>query len=468
MKPIILKELKSYNTEHLLKKLKIDNDYMNEFIKELNEKKLISINKNKEISFKYVGIITYKEKVIFVFPKYIDKEDSELNLQEFKPILNLLKEYSKTEKLYSEELETLGLEIENDYTNKISLLINILDNYIENDIYYNEIVTDEYNGDGEILWDKTVNNVIPFIINNQVVYLDFITKLNILDDSSLITNIHKFIVNECIEFLCNTGLDLYLGYNLDKIDCDLEDIGDSEFIIKKLEMEMHIQFNDNKINVLKSMISFINNNFYKGDQNNINLFGTRNFYIVWEKLCSRVFKNEFESNEKESKYEKFYINPPIWEDLKRCNMSIDESDEIITKKNRLTPDILKTYEYNDEKYLLILDAKYYNIEFSDNEVKYNPGIADISKQYLYRLALNSYIEKNAIEKVENMFLFPTHNENSIIGYVSLDFIKAHISNNDENNKIKLIKLNVEELIRLYCNKESIRIDEFLNSINNQI
>ena len=366
MKPIILKELKTYNREYLSEKLEIDNKYMDEIIKNLAERKLISIKKGREISFKYVGIITYNEKVLFIFPKYIDKEDSELDLQEFKPILKLLKEYSKTEKLDNEELETLGLDLENEYTNKISLLVHILDNYIENDIYYNEMVTDEYNGEGEILWDKTVDNITPFIINGKVIYLDFITKLNIVNDTSLITNVHKFIVNECIAFMNNTGLDLYLDYNLNKIDCNLDNIDDSQFIINKLEREMQLQFNDNKINILKSMISFINKSFSKSNEYNIELFGTRNFYIVWEKLCSRVFKNEFESSESKSKYDKFYINPPIWEDSKKQNISIDESDEISTKKNRLTPDILKTCEHNNKKYLLILDAKYYNIVFSNN------------------------------------------------------------------------------------------------------
>lgn len=473
MEPIVLKELKLYSREYLAEKLEIDDNYMNELIRNLNERKLISIKEDRKISFKYVGIVTYRKKVLFIFPKYIDKEDSELDLQEFKPILKLLKKYSKTENLDSEELETLGLDLENEYTNKISLVVHILDNYIENDIYYNEIVTDEYSGDGEILWDKTVNNIDPFIINGQVIYLDFITKLNIVNDSSLITDVHKFIVNECIEFMCNTGLDLYLGYNLDKIDCELGDIKDFEFIINKLEREMQLQFNDNKIDMLKSMISFINNSFSKGDEDKIDLFGTRSFYVVWEKLCSRVFKNEFESSENKSKYDKFYINSPIWEDLKNQDMSIDESNEISSKKNRLTPDILKTCEYNGDKYLLILDAKYYSIVFSNKSVKYNPGISDISKQYLYKLALNKYIRENNINKIENVFLFPTSNKDTIMGYVSLDFMQQFYESKDEikvanknEEKIKLVKLNVNNLIDLYYKKEEIKINEVFNILNN--
>ena len=79
MKPIFFKELKSYTIEYLSKKLEIDNEYMDELIKNLIERKLISKNKDKTISFKYVGIIIYNEKVLFIFPKYIDKNDIKRN-----------------------------------------------------------------------------------------------------------------------------------------------------------------------------------------------------------------------------------------------------------------------------------------------------------------------------------------------------------------------------------------------------
>ena len=122
---------------------------------------------------------------------------------------------------------------------------------------------------------------------------------------------------------------------------------------------------------------------------------------------------------------------------------------------------------NLKKYLLILDAKYYNIVFRNNTVEYNPGIADISKQYLYKLALDKYIKENTINKIENIFLFPTSDKDNLMGYVSLDFIKSYSkseknikSDNDDNEeKIKLVKLNVENLIELYCKKEYININQ---------
>ena len=54
-----------------------------------------------------------------------------------------------------------------------------------------------------------------------------------------------------------------------------------------------------------------------------------------------------------------------------------------------------------------------------------------------------------------------------MGYVSLDFIKSYSkseknikSDNDDNEeKIKLVKLNVENLIELYCKKEYININQ---------
>ena len=66
------------------------------------------------------------------------------------------------------------------------------------------------------------------------------------------------------------------------------------------------------------------------------------------------------------------------------------------KKNRLTPDILKVFSKDNKKYLLILDAKYYNMTFKNEKLQGNPGIEDITKQYLYHSALKK--EGNSVTR----------------------------------------------------------------------
>ena len=54
----------------------------------------------------------------------------------------------------------------------------------------------------------------------------------------------------------------------------------------------------------------------------------------------------------------------------------------------------------------ILDAKYYRICLERGRVSGQPGIADITKQYLYQLAFQDFIRDMGYDRVQNAFLFP--------------------------------------------------------------
>ena len=54
------------------------------------------------------------------------------------------------------------------------------------------------------------------------------------------------------------------------------------------------------------------------------------------------------------------------------------------------------------------DAKYYNIQFEHNKkLCGQPGIESITKQYLYQLAYQPFVETHQISTVRNCFLIPT-------------------------------------------------------------
>lgn len=72
---------------------------------------------------------------------------------------------------------------------------------------------------------------------------------------------------------------------------------------------------------------------------------------------------------------------------------------------------LKTFEldivtYTDDTFI-ILDAKYYKLTFNEHNLAGNPGLGDITKQYLYQLALNDFI-KERFKHVRNALLFPKY------------------------------------------------------------
>ena len=91
----------------------------------------------------------------------------------------------------------------------------------------------------------------------------------------------------------------------------------------------------------------------------------------------------------------------------------------------------------------IYDAKYYKIRLDENGVKNQPGVTDITKQYLYELAYQNFIEQNKLNLKRNAFLMPIDGEDKkFLGVASME-----IFSNIENLKLKQI-----EVILVPCEK----------------
>lgn len=456
---ILLKELRPYSEEELMNKLEVENDDFQKIIKILDDKKILKYNYRGEIQFSYVGIVIVKGKAIFIFPKYVECKNKESEIQAIKQVIKLLNEFTKREKLDKSNLDSFSLEQETLEDNLIPIICFLLDDYIENNIYENEIDSSELNGDGEINWDKTIDLVDPIVINSQWFYSDLITNKSIIDNDRYITRLHGAVINECMEFLKNTGLNSVLTYNIDNIENSLEDLDEVDRIEREIENEIMVQFNDRKKRVLQAIKAYIDK---RSDTSEINLllYGTRNFKWVWEVICGYVFDNEFVKSGKKSKYKIYEIESPKWYVDNRNNLESNDSNEYEMQKNRLTPDILKVVVYDDIRCLLILDAKYYNLRIENECLKGNPGIDDITKQYLYHTALKKYIEKNNINKVINAFLFPCELKTNVQGEVVLDFMKQFSDIN-----INLIKLNMDEVINMYCCYKKYNLQYFISMID---
>ena len=63
-----------------------------------------------------------------------------------------------------------------------------------------------------------------------------------------------------------------------------------------------------------------------------------------------------------------------------------------------------------KKQFIIFDAKYYNARLISGQVpKGQPGIESVTKQYLYQLAYQKFINDHGFKEVKNCFLMPTEN-----------------------------------------------------------
>ena len=173
----------------------------------------------------------------------------------------------------------------------------------------------------------------------------------------------------------------------------IEDFGDVEYILYRLQREIQIQFITRKQSLLKTIYTYIANENVNKEEMNFSLYGTNSFNLIWEKVCSENFESVLDkkllelplgvSDEYASKQNKKLIeiiDRPVWH---KSNPSVSDG-----KVDTLRPDLISIYKVdNEDAYCFgIYDAKYYCIDFKQKKNGYKitgqPGVGDVTKQYL--------------------------------------------------------------------------------------
>jgi hypothetical protein len=202
------------------------------------------------------------------------------------------------------------------------------------------------------------------------------------------------------------------------------------------------------------------------ENDGLSLYGTNNFNLVWEDACKVVFGNKLDCKIKDifddtiedsNKTLLQYIEKPIWLGYGWNVKNYKEA------KDTLIPDLISID--NASKSFRIFDAKYYNLQMEEfGELKGQPGVESITKQYLYQLAYQKLIDHFGIEKITNAFLFPTESE--VVdnrGTVTLPMMEAiTIGENKKLSPIQVVFLPVSKVFNCYLNnvlfKEDLMLD----------
>ena len=430
MSMIYCRELQKYYENDLKSKLLLDAST----IQVLLEKRIISKTEKGIFSFEFVGVLIIKERVLFSLPKYSKKSEKKTVV---KQLLALFGEYSKREILDEDELESIGsIDPENDY-NMLSVIIFLMNDYFENGLYSNEKNIYVFNGEDEINWSKTIGELQPLINDGEPVYLEYYTNSTQNDEENYFRQLHRYILNECTKKLNELGLSEFLGFDPVYFEISEDSLGSPESIIFRINNELNVQFINRKQLLLKAMLSFVNNEKMESDNFTISFYGTRSFHVVWEKTCGYVLNNKYEVVKK-------LIAQPEWTTLngKHHNAAT------------LIPDIINIA--NDS--FIIFDAKYYTIKLTDNILKGNPGVEDVTKQYLYQLAFDKYIKSRSFSTVKNVLLFPSEEEEiKQLGRVTIKFLKE-LGLED----IMLFAVPTQMVFDLYTNSKKLNIEKFHN------
>ena len=361
--------------------------------------------------FTYVGIITCGSRVVKVFPKYLlsKREDP---LDEMKQVVKVLERYSRSEEQIINVFNGNG---ENRSFNILAVILFLLNDYYEYGIYTNSEDIVEVNGEGEILWEKTIDESFALIEDNRPYYMELYTGKTVDDDMDYFKRLHECVLTQCSHQLHEAQLDTLFDMDaLELSEESLQDFGDRDYILERIYKELNIQFNTRRQILLKTLYAYISQDRRMLEENDgISMFGTTAYHAVWEKVCAEVFDNklhttlgqlkmsaplaeQYQSMKKNTLIE--IIEKPIWEGV----------DTTETASDTLIPDLISISKFDEVDYFVIFDAKYYNIQLEKGKLlRGNPGVGDVTKQYLYQLAYREFIKAHNIAVVKNCFLMPT-------------------------------------------------------------
>ena len=201
-------------------------------------------------------------------------------------------------------------------------------------------------------------------------------------------------------------LDLFEITEVDISDEELDDFGEIDYVLYRIETELSTQYNTRKQLVLKTMYAYLNQRGTIEEVEYLSLFGTNSFHLVWEDVCADIMNNMLNVPLKDLPFD---LKPGYDEEQKLIEL-IEKpmwTATGLTADDTLIPDFITI----QNEYFVIFDAKYYNaiLEYGIKP-KGQPGIESITKQYLYQLAFQKFIEAHGFTEVKNCFILPTENK----------------------------------------------------------
>ena len=426
------------------------NDYNDLFKNKdiLTEFKKLDVVKytDEDFKFEYVGIIIFEDNIFYCYPKYFPERN--VVDVEFKEIIEVIKKFNKQRNSLFYQFD----EFENSSYSLLSLMLFFIEDYYENGIYTKTQDILEINGNGEIDWNRTVNEIYPIIQNGKPYYTELQTRYHQNDLVNYFRLLHKCIITYCSKIL--QEYDLLDLFDLNYVELSqkslFDDFGEVEFIKERILKELNVEFNTHKRILLNAMYSLFDNND-STRENILTLYGSNEYYYIWEKMCSEIFndnlddtlgvlfKDNLNNNYSPDMQLKNVINNPVY-----------HSDDATEDFSRLIPDSVIVSEDNNQ--FIILDGKYRNV-YKNKPIEDILSLYDVNKQFLYQLAYSELIDFQKISCVKNALLFPTYGEKVL----NKGYIELNLFSNIKLEKIQIILLPAREVTQCYLDgsKKSI-------------
>ncbi|MFM1582349.1 LlaJI family restriction endonuclease [Helcococcus ovis] len=469
MKTVVLQELKPYSKGELQKIFALDEAELVSVLEKLSIKNIVrginngllddltieelfdedifnTVSFESMYVFKYVGIISVKNICLVVYPKYMNTYKDDKNFSKFKQIISVVRKYNgkSIQQGFNNALET-------DNFNLVSLTLELLKEYYEHGLYRSEKEVIEINGEGEILWDKTINENTAYFFNDSPFYLDLFTNNYVNNEDDFFRMLHSLVITEA----CKTSEDILNIIGVEGIhlnNSSISALGSIEFLVQRINQELSQQFVTYKIKALNLMKSYLTKNDYTTAADNISFVGTISFNMVWEDVCSVVMGDCVNRSLKEMglKYSKTKGDSTLLSEVipipKWIYISEEGTKYTHSAKQTLVPDLVVVDKDNHS--LSIYDAKYYKIRLDEKGVLRQPGVGDIDKQYLYELAYKKFAEENNLIISQNAFIMPSDGiDEKKLGMARMDIFHGLV--NPDLHDIEVILKPCEVMYEIY-------------------
>ena len=286
----IIRKLKEFGILKAVKASDPQRD-MSDLVDEDIEVADVEVGENEYLYvFTFVGVIVVAGRALKCYPKYLlHKEEPRLEL---KQVLKVLEKYNSKEQI----IRMFNESSESGSFNLLAVLLFLIQDYYENGVYSNTEDIIESNGSGEILWDKTINETFTLLSHNRPYYIELQTKKLVTNDFDYFQRLHECILTKASKEMRDADLlELFEITEIDLTDEVLDDFGDKEYILYRIEKELSTQFNTRKQLVLKTIYAYIDHSGNLYDTDCLSMFGTNSFNLVWENVCAEVMDNQLDT-----------------------------------------------------------------------------------------------------------------------------------------------------------------------------
>lgn len=344
--------------------------------------------------------------------------------------------------------------------NRYGLAKMLIQDYLDNGIYFKAEKQISSMGKGRVRWSTTIRKRKPIICNNMVVYTNLLRQTNYNNYDGLMTQIHMNVILQCLEYMQAMGQ--YTNIELPQADILYAADKMCDFV-GYIRQQLAYVYTNRELDLFKALIAWCaESEYYKGRG------CTTSFLDVWQWVNDYAWGNVPQS----------VINstPPVYQiaGKRYCGTGDEE------------PDTISIIQYGEDGVgVAVFDSKYYVLKtpLGGADILYGlPPNHDIVKQVAYRQHLEDIIGRDGVEYA-NVFLLPYCKEYgerpdlyAFMGTVtSGDFrnLKQYFSFlKDKQPEVKysepvgVMILNPEALYQRYLDGKKVSSDEIRSIIKN--